>query len=655
MKRRVLSIIILLELIAGVITGCGSKEVEQPYIAVLPESEEQASIFVEKIDNLPDDFIKGMDISSLISEEMSGAVYKDAGGNECDPLQILADNGINYIRVRVWNDPFDADGNGYGGGNCTADTAAMLGQRAVKYGMKLCVDFHYSDFWADPNKQFVPKAWSDMDLSAKEKAIYEYTYDSLVKIVDSGANVGIVQVGNEINSGMAGETDFEDITLLLKSAIAAVKAINEKYDCDIKTAVHYTNIDNPDGTVEVAKRYKEADLDYDIFGVSFYPFWHGTMENMTDVLTTIHETYGVDTCVMETGYMYTTQDGDGFANSVSEADALDEYPVSVQGQANCVRDVCDAANMAGALGVFYWEGTWIPVDKTKWDECGSGWASKYAASYDPKDAGEYYGGCSWDNQAFFDKNGQVLDSLSVFKYINYGAKADDVVVLKVKDIEMKISPGDELILPESCEAIYNDTSITDGVMVTWDKEDVANVETGKAGEYVIHGMASDLEVCLYLTIADINYVDNPGFEDQNTSMWIVESKTDENPTDYQNKAMDAYSGSYSFHYWSEKDMEFDLTQTFSVDNEGDYRACAYMQGGDFDSSAEIYMYVIVKSDSDELQYNSDNVVLDGWVNWKTPVIENIHVMPGDEVVIGVYTKANAKAWATYDDFVFSKQ
>ena len=116
--------------------GCGEKK----YQPALPTSEQEADIFVEKIDNLPEDFIKGMDISSVLAEEASGVKYYNEEGEEEDLFKILADSGVNYIRVRVWNHPFDADGNGYGGGNCDVETAKEIGKRAAKYDMKLNVD-----------------------------------------------------------------------------------------------------------------------------------------------------------------------------------------------------------------------------------------------------------------------------------------------------------------------------------------------------------------------------------------------------------------------------------------------------------------------------------------------------------------------------------
>lgn len=115
----------------------------------------------------------------MLSVENSGAVYYNFDGEKQDVFQTLAESGVNYIRLRVWNDPYDADGNGYGGGNNDLPTAIELGKRATKYKMKVCIDFHYSDFWADPKRQHAPKAWAGMSVNEKADALYAYTIDSL--------------------------------------------------------------------------------------------------------------------------------------------------------------------------------------------------------------------------------------------------------------------------------------------------------------------------------------------------------------------------------------------------------------------------------------------------------------------------------------------
>ena len=209
------------------LTGCGSKEKSIKTVDV-KLSESEPGVFVEAIGGLSDDFILGCDVSTIISEEQSGVVYYNDKGEEQDMLLTLAENGVNTVRIRVWNDPYDEKGNGYGGGNCDVDTAVEIGRRATKYGMGSIIDFHYSDFWADPSKQMCPKAWTEMTVEEKADALYDYTYESLEKILSEGIKVTMVQVGNETTTGMSGETKWSDISVLMNAGSKAIRELSEK-------------------------------------------------------------------------------------------------------------------------------------------------------------------------------------------------------------------------------------------------------------------------------------------------------------------------------------------------------------------------------------------------------------------------------------------
>ncbi len=367
-----------------------------------------ADIFVEPIDGIPGDFIRGVDISTVLAEEKSGVKYYDLDGHEKDLFELLADAGVTCVRVRVWNDPYDADGHGYGGGNCDTAAAAVIGKRAAEHGMKLMVDYHYSDFWADPKKQFCPKDWEDMQIWDKAEACYQFTLESINTILDAGADVSMVQLGNEINKGMSGERQYSFICQLLNAGAKAVREAGSNHGQDIRIVVHYANPEDPDTIIDRLNKLRTNEVDYDIVGISYYPFWHGTLDNLTQLMEKIRADYGKDVMVAETSYAWTVEDGDGNGNSVSEKDLNKDYAATVQSQVNAVRDVCEAVVKAGGLGVFYWEPAWVPVNhydwqaadadsvlaknKAAWEEFGSGWASSYAAEYDPGDAGKYYGG-----------------------------------------------------------------------------------------------------------------------------------------------------------------------------------------------------------------------------------------------------------------------
>ena len=210
----------------------------------------QASdLYVRKAEHLPEDFFLGMDVSSVLSLEASGVRYRDTDGTEKDLFALLSENGVNLIRVRVWNDPFDSDGNGYGGGNNNIEAAVEIGRRAAAYGLPLLVDFHYSDFWADPSKQQTPKAWEGMDIKAKAEALYTYTADCLSRLKAEGIRVSMVQLGNETNGRMCGERIWMNIVHHLMKA--GSRAVREVYP-DALVAVHFTNPESADTMLNYA-------------------------------------------------------------------------------------------------------------------------------------------------------------------------------------------------------------------------------------------------------------------------------------------------------------------------------------------------------------------------------------------------------------------
>lgn len=621
----------------------------------LPDGPEESSVYVEAIPDISDDFYRGMDASAVLALENSGVKYYNFDGEEQDVFMTLAQAGVNYIRLRVWNDPYDENGNGYGGGNNDVATAITLGQRATKYGMKVCIDFHYSDFWADPKKQFVPKAWEGMEIEEKADALYDFTLDSLTQLLEAGVDVGMVQIGNEINNGMSGETDVANVRKLLTAGSKAVREAAANSGKEILVAVHYTNIDDMKKLDTLLTGLQVKEIDYDIVGLSFYPYWHGTIEDLKNAIIHIRDTYGKKVYVAENAYCYTAEDGDGSANSVEGTDDLAEgYSASVQGQANEVRDVCAAASEAGAEGVFYWEGTWIPVgpadadNSNLWEKYGSGWASSYASGYDPKDAGQYYGGCSWDNQAMFDFTGHPLASLNVFKYLKYGATAP-LAVDSIPAVTVACNIGTDPELPDTVSVIYNDRSEAQ-VPVIWNTDDVAAIDTENGGNFTVSGTLEDgTEITAAVTVDRINYVQNPSFEDSDTSMWTVNYSGETDPTDYQVKAADAHSGEVAFHFWSgSADMDFSIEQSFTDLEPGTYELSAFSQGGDLSDDTSMELYALI--DGREL---TAPFKLTTYADWQNPAIPEIKVTDGS-LTIGVRYKCNVNSWGTLDDVTLNR-
>lgn len=619
------------------------------------------SLFVEKVENLPEDFILGMDASCVPALEASGVKYYDEAGTEKDVFQILSENGVNYIRVRVWNDPFTADGQGYGGGNCDIDNAVAIGQRATRQGMKLLVDFHYSDFWADPGKQMVPKAWRGMNIDEKADALYQYTRDCLQRLVDAGVDVGMVQIGNETNGALCGESSSElgGWQRIMQLISAGSKAVREVCPGAL-VAVHFANPEKTDNYISYGNNLDYYQVDYDVFASSYYPYWHGTLDNLAQVLSNIAEKYGKKVMVAETSYAYTADDGDFSGNTIGDGGGIvKDYPFTLQGQANLVRDVIDTMvnKTTGGIGVFYWEGTWIPVgtnsyqeNQTLWETYGSGWASSCAGEYDPDDAGKWYGGCAVDNQAFFDWNGKALESLKVFGLVRDGNAVENRADA-IADVNLICDLNGEINLPETVDAIMLDNS-RQAIPVVWEHVDPKAMKNAGPAKYTVLGTAGGMTATCYLSMVEYNYLENWSFEDGEAG-WTATAIGSFNELMVEDKVTDSLTGSKHYHFWgaSANTVEFTLEQETADLKSGKYRYAISIMGGD-GGATEIYAYVKINGET----VATADTTITVYNEWHTAVISGIDYTEGDTLTVGIYVKcAGPNAWGKIDDAMLNAE
>ncbi len=623
----------------------------------------KGDIYVPYIKGTDGDFIRGADVSSLLSILNSGAAFKDWDGDPIDGqgfMNLLAGAGVNWIRLRVWNDPFDAQGRGYGGGNNDLQAAITMGQWATNAGMRVLIDFHYSDFWADPGKQQVPKAWQGKSVDEMASAVKAYTADSLAALKAAGVDVGMVQIGNETTNAICGFSNWQDMCKIFSAGAEAVR----EFDPAVLVAIHFTNPERSGNYANFARQLNNYNVDYDVFASSYYPYWHGSLANLTSVLKQVADTYGKQVLVAETSWANTLDDGDGHDNTVRTGnnDNDKDFPFCVQGQATEVFSVAQAVRNVGekGMGLFYWEAAWIPVqpyDKTAanatevlaqnkalWEQHGSGWASSYAAEYDAEDAGKWYGGSAVDNQAFFDFDGNPLESLKVFKYMQTGTYGYTIGVYEVKDATLTYDAGESLRLPATVDVV-NTLGETDQVEVTWDADDAAAVNMNKPGTYQVHGTADGKAVLCTVTVKAENLLKNPSFEESDMSMYTISAQATRS-----NQDDNALTGSYYLHFYNGSGVDFTAEQTLTL-QPGHYIFTVNGHGDGMGDEAQTYIYV--RSGAARGAMNlTEAFTLSGWKVWASPSIA-FDVTEETVVTVGIRVKGAGGAWGAFDDWALS--
>ena len=507
----------------------------------------------------------------------------------------------------------------------------------------------------------VPVAWKGMNAREKADALYAFTRDSLKAMKKEGVAVGMVQLGNETNSSLCGEKNFENIARLMS---AGGKAVREVYP-DALVAIHIANPERAGAYDGYAKKLETFGVDYDVFATSYYPFWHGTLENLAAVLNGIAGTYGKKVMVMETSYPYTPDDTDFSGNTISgeTANIVKDYPFTVQGQANHVRSVIDTvAHVKNGIGVVYWEGTWITVgtnsweeNHEKWEKYGSGWASSYGGSYDPDDAGRYYGGCAVDNQAMFDADGRPLESLRVWNLVRYGNEVEKKADA-IRDTALEFDLKGTIELPETVDAVLSSNELRP-VPVVWDvtDADLKNMYAGGPNTYEITGTAEGMTAHATVSMVNFNHLKNFGFEDGVLEPWQTEDRGGADQLYVEDKLTDSKNGTYHMHFWSagKNTVDFSLYQEVKDLPAGTYQFTISIMGGDA-GDAEIFCYALV----DGVEVGRTPMQITSYGNWDTQTVKGIEVQAGQTVTVGISVRCAGTgngAWGKIDDALLNSQ
>lgn len=595
-----------------------------------------AAVQVNPIENLSTDFIKGADVSIMPELERNGTKFYD-NGIEQDGLTILKNHGVNWIRVRIWYNPYVVGPEGVGGGNTDEAKAIEMAKRAKALGMKVLVDFHYSDFWVDPGQQKKPDAWKNDSGDKLVDDVYAYTAKVMQDFNAQGVTPDMVQVGNELNNGMLwpeaqltedNPNGYKFLAKLLNAGLQAVHD-NDK-DNKVKTMIHLAGVDvNLYHTFFDNLIVKNKVNDFDIIGMSFYPFWHGTMDDLKNTMNDVSAKYNKDVIAVETAFGYTLEDADFEKNNFgTNEEKVGGYKATVQGQATGLRDVMAtvaSVNDNRGLGIFYWAPDWVINEKVGWKSNG--------------------GGNGWDNLTLFDTKGNALESMDTFNLVsdpNNQYIEPQVTTINTVDVK-DVSLYSNVDLPQTVGVVYSNDAVKN-MSVKWD---VAKPIFAKPGNYTISGTVEGLAQKAIANIEvknKMNLVLNGNFENETLNGWdIVGDSSAINLAWNQGDVRDKCA----MHYWNNKPFNVIIKQKLKGLSDGKYTLSCWTQGNGLASKYQLF----VKQNGVEM---TTDIKDDGWNRWHQTSIKNIEVKNG-EVEIGFILNGRPDTWGSIDDIEFYVQ
>ena len=337
----------------------------------------------------PAEFVMGSDLSYVNQILDHGGVYKDSGKVE-DPYRIFSQYGSNVVRFRLFHTPlwtkevYGAQGTQMN--NDFEDVKKGI-ERAKGAGMQVCLDFHYSDSWADPSKQVIPEAWKSLSLILLHDSIYDYTYNTVHKLGLAGLMPEYVQTGNEINPGFLlpqgnrWDGNENNMIYLLNSAIKGVRDAGATGAIKPKIIIHIAQPENVDSWFSGLS--SKGLSDYDIIGISYYYMWSTTaLNDLKNSIAVLKSKFGKEIMIMETAYPWTTQNADNYSNIINTNKIDPSYPATSAGQFNYLKELTQQIIKGGGKGIFYWEPAWITSGmKDSWGT-GSSWDCNTLFNFD---------------------------------------------------------------------------------------------------------------------------------------------------------------------------------------------------------------------------------------------------------------------------------
>lgn len=548
------------------------------------------------------DFKKGMDISFLPELEDKGIKIKDFNGEEIDGLELVKKYGVNAIRLRIWNNPENVEeSKGY----CNFADTIKMAKRIKANQMSFMLDFHYSDYWADPGKQRKPKAWEKLSFLELKEAVFTFTRDTLLTLKEEGVLPNIVQIGNEIRSGLLfpdGELpDYKGMVELVNAGIQGARSVADSTTMQIM--IHLDQGGRYFYIKEWFDKAFEAGLeDFDLMGLSYYPFWHGTFTDLKDTLNKLIYDYQKPIMIVETAHAW-RKSAHGFIDESQEKIAgVSATPEGQKKVLDLVMNITASLPNQMGCGVYYWEPLCIPQAEE------GGWS---------------------ENMGLLDENGQVMEGIHAFEFTREKLRSKELAKVYEPPF-IQIQEGKKPVLPEQLSLLYYDGTL-EKKPVIWQEELPEWVE----GTYSIQGKIEGVKEPVSCKIQVINEI--PARKnllldsnwDDGLTQWDVKKSEDLVVAQIYPEFEDPFPAPpvNGIRVESPKNFTFSISQQVNITKEDYYNLQVEYKGTDT-TDVEICLFIKTAEGISEIMIHPTEY------EWERYEVKNVLCKPG-KITVGI--------------------
>ena len=525
-------------------------------------------------------FIKGMDISSYPEMLDKQYTYYDFNGKEVNLLDFAKEQGFNYGRLRIWNEPERVPESG---GYCNLKDTLKMAKEIMQRGMGLLLDFHYSDWWADPGNQNLPFAWKELSEDELVEAVYDYTKKVMTALDENGTYPDMVQIGNEIRCGMmwpiGAISNWNGLARLINAGIKAVR--DTQGERDTKIVIHL----DQGGRYYYYEEWFDAAqahgvTDFDIIGLSYYPFWHGTFNDLKNTMEKLIVRYKKPLVLAEIAHAYRMSQGNLFGEAQERIAGFPANPEAQRTVLELIMSIVAHVSNDMGIGVFYWEPFWqVKENDGSWGSC----------------------------MVLVDSNGMPTEGCKAFGIEPKNTDINKIAKIYEPKAAMLSDKGQlERYLPQNIKVLMWDGRM-ENIVVSWEISDIPVSE-----EFSIQGVLSSgegVQMQIRIDSNAQNLLGNGEFE-EDLRYWEVETSHDVQQEIRQEIAEEFPFEAKNYFYFSCKEnLTLCMKQCIEQVETGSYvLSLEYL--GDNTTGVKVWLY----AKSGEKEYMADIFPTDSeWV------------------------------------------